>query len=118
MTVESAREKSFEFAQDTTKQLITLATAIVALTITFVRDLAQAAPNWSLYVLAIGWLAYFVSILFGVFTLMTLTGAVHHVQATIDEDSLRKMAVGQVLAFIAGTALAIVFGVAAVFHLA
>jgi hypothetical protein len=54
MSAPDAREKSFEFALETTKQLITLATAIVALTITFVKDLAQAAPDWSLYLLACG----------------------------------------------------------------
>jgi hypothetical protein len=113
----SARDQSFEFAQETTKQLITLATGIVALTITFVKDLAQAAPHWSLYVLALGWLAYFLSIILGAFALMNLTGAVAVETATINEKSLRALVMLQVLAFMGGTALTIVFGFAAVRHL-
>jgi hypothetical protein len=34
-------EKAFEFAQDVTKQIISLSTAIVALTITFLTDVVR-----------------------------------------------------------------------------
>ena len=37
-------EKAFAFAQETTKQLITLSTAVITLTITFLKDVVKAAP--------------------------------------------------------------------------
>ena len=44
-------KKAFEFAQDTTKQLITLATAIIALTITFAKDfVVNVEPSIKIYV--------------------------------------------------------------------
>jgi hypothetical protein len=112
------REKAFVFAQDATKQLITLATGTIALTITFVNDLAKAAPGWSLYVLALGWLSYLVSVVCGVMTLMLLTGAVRDPNATVDAPDVAQMAKLQFVSFLLGTALTIGFGVAAVFTLA
>jgi hypothetical protein len=116
--VAEGREQAFEFAQETTKQLITLATGTIALTITFLKDLAQAAPDWSLYLLALGWLGYLVSVVCGVMTLQLLTGAVRDPDATVDAPDLASMAKWQFLAFVLGTTLTVLFGVAAVFKLA
>src|SRR4051794_24815947 len=70
-----AELKAFDFTQETTKQLLTLATAIFALTLTFVTDIAntQQAKNvieW----LHVGWGGYILSIVFGVGVLLTLEG--------------------------------------------
>jgi hypothetical protein len=112
------RLKAFEFAQETTKQLLTLATGILALTITFLHDLAANAPTWSVYVLALGWLASLVSVVAGVLTLMTLTGNIVNPAFDVYEPNTRSMAKIQFLAFVAGTALTIVFGVAAAIRIA
>jgi hypothetical protein len=40
-------EKAFDFAQGATKQLITLATGVIALTITFLTDAIETAPECS-----------------------------------------------------------------------
>jgi anaerobic selenocysteine-containing dehydrogenase len=112
------RLKAFEFAQETTKQLLTLATGIVALTITFLHDLAANAPSWSVYVLAVGWFAYLISMVAGVLTLMTLTGNVGNPTCNVYEKNTKETARAQFLAFVAGTLLTIVFGVAAAHRIA
>ena len=66
-------EKAFDFAQDTTKELIALATGVVALSVTFLHDIAAGATLEAKIVMAASWFLYIVSILFGVMTLMALT---------------------------------------------
>jgi hypothetical protein len=66
-------EKTYDFAQDTTKQLITLASAIVALTITFYKDFATGASECSRNLMGIAWVVYAISILGGLATLIQLT---------------------------------------------
>jgi hypothetical protein len=74
--MDEQRRKAFDFAQETTKQLLTLATGIFALTITFMKDIvkddkgAKDVIEW----LQIGWVLYITSVLFGVVALMALTG--------------------------------------------
>jgi hypothetical protein len=66
--------KAFDFASDATKQLITLATAIVTVTVTFGTSVFPNAPSWVQYVLFSAWFAYLVSIALGILTLQALTG--------------------------------------------
>lgn len=68
--------KSFDFAENTSKQLITLSTAIVAFTITFGKELFGGIDNGlALGVLITAWVLFVVSIICGVWTLMALTGS-------------------------------------------
>ena len=68
--------KSFDFAESTSKQLITLSTAIVAFTITFGKDFFGGIDNeFALGVLITAWVLFVVSIICGVWTLMALTGS-------------------------------------------
>src|ERR1700677_3089562 len=67
-------QKAFDFSADLTKQLITLATAIIALTITFSKDFLHApsaAPRWIPYV---SWYCFLASIGAGIFALSAMTG--------------------------------------------
>jgi hypothetical protein len=70
--LDPAIEKAFEFAQEATKQLITLATGVIALTITFLKDVL--GTDGSAGFLQAAWVLYLVSIVFGVLTLLNLTG--------------------------------------------
>lgn len=67
-------EKAFDFAAEVTKQLITLATGIITITLTFsddiVGDSSHVNPLWILW----SWIAFLISICFGILTLMALTG--------------------------------------------
>lgn len=68
------QKKAFDFASDTTKQLITIATAIITLTVTFSKDIIGGIDDAPKTLLVVTWAFYIVSIFFGVLTLMTLTG--------------------------------------------
>jgi hypothetical protein len=63
-------KKAFDFASDVTKQLITVASAIVTLSVTFSKDTPAAArgPAYD------AWLSFLFSILLGFCALMCMTG--------------------------------------------
>jgi hypothetical protein len=65
------KKKAFDFASETTKQLITLSTALIALSITFKGNFSNT-ENQSLLLYC--WISFFISVLFGIGTLMALTG--------------------------------------------
>jgi hypothetical protein len=67
-------QKAFDFAADTTKQLITLATGIIALTITFSKDIIGASELSNSSLIFWSWGLFIFSIFFGIWTLLALTG--------------------------------------------
>lgn len=67
-------QKAFDFAADTTKQLITLATGIIALTITFSKDIIGASELSNSALIFWSWGLFIFSIFCGIWTLMALTG--------------------------------------------
>jgi hypothetical protein len=67
--------KSFDFAGDSAKQIITVSSAIVALTITFFKDFAAGASDLSRHLMMWAWGLYLLAILFGLTQLFQLTGA-------------------------------------------
>lgn len=73
MNIDEGTKKSFDFASDSTKQLLTLSTGILALTITFGKDVYQGVPAASKDLLMQAWIGYLASILFGILTLFALT---------------------------------------------
>lgn len=119
MTALSSRvEKAFDFAQESTKQLITLSTAVIALTITFLTDVVKDAPAGSAPYLQAAWIFYLVSIVFGVFTLLALTGTLGRPDEgetpAIYARNIVLLSMSQVLCFFAAIALTLVFGFKAV----
>ncbi len=64
----------FTFAKEVATQLITLSTGILALSITYHKDIVKGAPLSREGLLRSAWCAHLVSILGGVWTLMALTG--------------------------------------------
>lgn len=75
MAIDERLAKAFDFSQDSAKQLITLSTGVLALTITFYKDFAPQAGHGSKTLMTFGWLAFLLSILCGVVHLFALTGA-------------------------------------------
>jgi len=63
-------KKAFDFAADVTKQLITVASAIVTVTVTFSKDTPVPARDWAFG----AWSCFLVSILLGFGALMCMTG--------------------------------------------
>lgn len=62
-------KKAFDFAADLTKQLITLSTSIVTLTLLFSKDVLD--PRWLAILI---WILFLFSTMFGLLALMALTG--------------------------------------------
>lgn len=105
---------SFEFAQDLTKQLITLATGIIALEITFSKDLINKVSDCARYCAIISWSAFLLSIVFGVMTLMALTGNLTRLEkglpATIMSKNVTRPSKIQIFFFLLGLAFTICYG--------
>lgn len=113
-------------AMDTAKQIITLSTGVIALTVTFLEKIVQpsvagAARNvpWPLVV---AWIVFGLAIVFAIWTLMALTGTLNAMdrranglklseaqQSAVDAygDNVQVPAVGMVLCFLVGIALTI-----------
>ncbi len=70
------QKKAFDFAADTTKQLINVSTAIITVTITFSKEFNNAAKN-SIF---LSWICFILSIIFGLGTLMSLTGTLQPIK--------------------------------------
>ena len=112
LLMDDQRLKAFEFAQELTKQLLTLATAIFALTLTFVEDIAGPDPaiEWLYW----AWALYIASVLFGIASLMLLAGNLERSHGggppSIYAGNTRAAAALQILSFTAALVLTLVFG--------
>ncbi len=115
--MDERRKKAFDFASESTKQLITLATGIVALTITFAHDLLEEVSEPAICLLRAAWIMYLISIGFGIWTLLALTGelepnpAQHEKTPSIRGANVTLPSLLQILAFVLGTTLVVAFGV-------
>ena len=119
-------------ALETTKQVITLSTGVITLTITFLEKIVQPDGSTGRIfppTLKIGWICFGLSIVFGMWTLMAITGTMNaldrkthgltlsprHERAveTLNEGSnIRVPSMLMLLSFLAATLLTIVTGFA------
>jgi len=114
--LDEAAKKAFDFASETTKQILTLCTGIIALTITFSKDFVHQVPSGAIAFLVWAWLAYFTSIVFGIWTLMALTGTLQPKAGSVTPpriwgSNVTAPATLQVLSFLTGLILTILFGI-------
>src|SRR5947209_6582475 len=112
--MDDRQTKAFDFAQETTKQLLTLATGVLALTITFLKDITKNAPHSAQKWLHIAWILYLASAVFGVFTLSMLSGNL----AKRDEPdiyawNIRGPSIAQYVTFLVAIGFTINFGIKA-----
>lgn len=68
------KEKAFDFAAEVSKQLITLATGIITLTLTFSDDIVGDSSRVNPCLILGSWILFLLSICCGIFSLMALTG--------------------------------------------
>ena len=121
MAMDDQAQKAFDFAAELAKQLITLATGVIALSATFLTDImgykgtgsGGTPPGFG--VLIAGWGLLFLSVVGGVAVLMALTGELEPLQAGSRKPSTRgpnvvRPAIFQIVTFLAGLALLIAFG--------
>lgn len=103
------KEKAFEFAQETVKQFLTLATGIIALTVTFLKDILPKGTDTAL--LEWAWGAYLVSIVFGLLALMALTGVIGDEDGDVNTAGFLRFVAGlQVVLFFVALLLTVFFG--------
>lgn len=109
---------AFDFARDSTKQLITLGTGIVALSVTFLKDVISQPTFFEKTVLISSWILFLISIGFGVFTLLALTGNLQpsreEKEPSIYASNVTLMSSCQILVFLLALTLTVLFGVIAV----
>jgi hypothetical protein len=109
---------AFDYARDSTKQLMTLATGVVALTVTFSKEfIGTASPDIKCYV-NWSWILLLISVGFGQFCLMALTGILGSQKQpppllNIYAKKIKITSIMQVLTFFTGLLLAIIFAVKA-----
>ncbi len=113
MSFDDQRQKAFDYASDATKQLITLATAILGVSITFAKDIVG---NTTAHrpVLVAAWFVYVGSIVLGVVALLAMTGTLEPKSGTatpsIRGKNVTLPSIGQIILFLAGTVLIVVYG--------
>jgi len=112
------KKLSFEFARDTTKQLITLSTIIIAFTVTFAKDFLGKPDAFGRILVTVSWVSFLFSVVFGVWTLLSLTGAIE-LQDEKEEISIWKTSVTapslmQIICFLIGLCFTVWFSVRAI----
>jgi hypothetical protein len=97
-------KKSFDFAADLTRQLITLSTAIIAAVIAFF-DKTGSAKNLASWELKAVLGLYLVSVIFGLIMLMALTGNLTRLSkpASIYARNITFFSILQILTFLSAT---------------
>jgi hypothetical protein len=111
-TFEEPRKSAFDYASEATKQLITLATGVIAVSITFSKDIIG---NTTAHrgVLIGSWIAYIVSIVAGVWALLALTGELQPRSGTktpsIRGKNVTWPAIIQIILFLGATAALVAY---------
>jgi predicted outer membrane lipoprotein len=113
---------AFDFAYRTTAQLITLATGIITLSITFLKDFLSKINvkrrTRTQVIVIFSWVLLLMSVCFGILTDLTLTGNMGNIKAAPDvyASNTRMVAILQIITFLMGLLLTIVFGVMVLQH--
>ena len=103
---------AFEFYREMTNQLISLSTGVLAFTVTFSKDVVKSLSKKMLALLGSGWVCYLISIAAGLVTTMGLNGALLDKEAHPLRAAVRIPSMIQILTFLAGTILMVVYRLA------
>lgn len=108
-------EKAFDFAQESTKQILTLSTGIIALTITFSNDFLISVPDEAKRYAMWSWGLFLISILFGLWTLNALTGSLSkkNLSLSIYDRNISFPSMLQIFCFLGGLIMTVIFGIKA-----
>ena len=115
--MEEPIKKAFDFAQESTKQIITLSTGVIALTITFSKDFATSTSGVRVIALW-SWVFFLLSVLFGLWTLLALTGSLEpasgEARPSIRGRNVTLPSALQILMFFGALVLTVVYGACAI----
>ena len=120
------KKMAFDAALDLVKQLITLASGILALTATFLKDILSVLqgkdaslphPHWSLYVT---WILMLLSILLGLLAHGAITGTLDEInpknennagenEISVYKPNIRVLTIAQWICFLLGAMFMILF---------
>lgn len=117
--MEQRKIKAFEFAVGVVKQFLTIAIAIIAVTATFSATIINEFSLCSKLILVSSWIAYLMSIILGLFSLMKLT-TIMEPEYGIKSPSIKggiaaKAVLWQIILFGLGLILTFLFGVITLF---
>lgn len=111
-------QKAFDFAADVIKQLITLATGIIAVTITFSKDIIGASMLTNSSLIFYSWGFFLFSIMAGIWALLALTGNLQpitpparNIIPSINTKNVRIPMFCQIGSFVFALFLTILFGI-------
>ena len=110
MTLTKGQEKAYDFAQELVKQIITLSSAIITVSIAFLKDFVSNAPHGARVLIAVSWIFFILAVLFGILTLGALAGSLSANKASIMESNMRGPAIVHVGSFIVGLILIVIAG--------
>jgi hypothetical protein len=101
--------ESFHYAKEVATQLITLSTGVIAVTATFIKDMPPTVSPSARRALYCSWIAFLLTIVFGVLVLAAMTGTLATVQSVqaiaIYDWNIRLPSTLQFFSFIIGIAL-------------
>ena len=111
-------EKAFDFASESSKLLITLSTGVIAFMIAFLDKDASMKPVTSCekIVLIISWIIFLGSAIIGVWTQLALTNVLEPktkpaaFNPTIQDDKIKVPFRIQIILFVLGIAMTVVYG--------
>jgi len=100
-----------DLAAELSRQIITLSSAIIAFTITFTTPLLSRAHRTQRRMLLSSWMSYFLAIISALWHLSALTGSLLEgdTASVIDIRSAMLPALLQIVSFLVGTALLVLF---------
>lgn len=112
---------SFASAAETSKQLITLSTALLALEITFAKDIMKAEfDKTAKCLLCASWVFLLLSVIAGVWTLLSLTGSLsqlkHITPKAIYGSNVRIPSFVQIVMFLGGLGFTVWFGLRGIYY--
>lgn len=113
-TFDDQRKSAFDYASGAIKQVITLSTAILAVSITFATDIVENTTAYR-WLLVVAWIVYIGAILFGLWCLLALTGELEEKADTSEVPSTRGgnvvlPAVLMIVTFVGATGLLVAYG--------
>ncbi len=107
-----APEREFDFAEKLITQVATLASAILALSVTFAHDWSDSLDSGQRNLLRWSWILMAVSLVFGLVSLSALAGMAHSRVGDIKSNLLRVPWIVQVVTFMLGLGLMVWLGLA------
>jgi hypothetical protein len=120
LDIQSEVKDLFDYAGDLTKQLLTLSAGIITISVTFAKDIAKNNPRKIRRYISLCWIFNFLSIFFGILSLMALTGAIDDAISTGEKvtmhGNMRVFTALQIITFLLGLVNIIIYGNMGIMH--